>query len=112
MRKLIKVSKDFSSTPGPRYIKEGDYSGELFRTKLLAQAVIDAIENEDEISVDLDGTAGFGTSFLEESFGGLIRENKLDYHKIIKYLKLISTEEEFLIDDIQKYLSDAYNEKK
>jgi len=112
MSRLIKVSKDFSFTPGPRYIREGDYSGELFRTKILAQAVTDAIENKDEIFVNLDGTAGFGTSFLEEAFGGLIRENELDYHKIIKYLKLISTEEEFLIDDINQYLLDAYNEKK
>ena len=34
----------------------------------------------DRLIVDLDGTAGLGTSFLEESFGGLIRRDHINYN--------------------------------
>ena len=33
-----------------------------------------------KLIVDLDGTAGLGTSFLEESFGGLIRRDHINYN--------------------------------
>ncbi len=61
-------------------------------------------------TVDLDGTAGFGTSFLEESFGGLIRENQISFDTIVSHIKFVSNEQPDLIDDINQYLSDARNE--
>jgi hypothetical protein len=112
MRKIkINISKDFSPTPGPRYINEGNYSGELFRREILFNRVSEALENDIPFEVNLDGTAGYGTSFLEESFGGLIRIHKLSYEKIIQNMILISDEEEYLIDDIKGYLYDAANEE-
>lgn len=108
----IKISKDFSSTPGPRYIKEGDYSGEIFRKECLINNVTKAISDKNKIIIDLDGTAGYGTSFLEESFGGLIRENKFHYDDLENLFEFISNEEPYLIDDIKQYLSDAYEESK
>ena len=62
--------------------------------------------------VNLDGTAGYGTSFLEESFGGLIRIHGLSYEKITSLMTLISVEEDYLIDDVNEYLKDAYEESK
>lgn len=105
----IKIARDFTPTPGPRYIRESDIdnSGESFRKKILYPAFKKALEEKKRIIVDLDGTAGYGTSFLEESFGGLIREEKIEYQTIINNLEIISKEEEFLIDDIQHYLKDA-----
>lgn len=108
----ISVTKDFSPTPGPRYKHEGKFSGELFREQVLFQKVAGAIEKGVPFEVDLDGTAGYGTSFLEESFGGLIRVNKLSYEKITSLITLVSTEEEYLIDDVMEYLQDAYEESK
>lgn len=106
----IKISKDFSPSPGPRYIDEGDYSGELFRKDYLSPIVIKAIENNQSLVVDLDGTAGYGTSFLEESFGGLIREEKLDFETLKRLIQFISNEEPYLIDDIIEYMNDAQKE--
>lgn len=106
----INISADFSTTPGPRYISEGKYSGELFRQKFIYLFVNEAIINDKPFEVNLDGTAGYATSFLEESFGGLIRIHHLPYDKIIKLLVLISEEEDYLIDDIQEYLNDAHEE--
>ena len=107
---IINIKEDFSPTPGPRYIKEGDFSGELFRKEILFPRVSEAIKKDIPFEVNLDGTAGYGTSFLEESFGGLIRVNHLSYDKIISLMHLVSFEEEYLIDDIKEYLKDAKNE--
>lgn len=102
----IRIARDFSSTPGPRYVKEGEFSGELFRQTKLFPAIKRAISENKKLVVNLDGTAGYGTSFLEEAFGGLIREERLDHDKILDHLELISTEEEFLKEDIYQYLQD------
>ncbi len=106
----FKIAKDFFPTPGPRYIHEGPYSGELLRQTKFFTLFHDAIRDNKKIIVDLDGTPGYGTSFLEEIFGGLIREHKLDYAQIISHLDIISEEEPYLKDDIYHYLSEA-NEK-
>ena len=108
----IKILTDFSPTPGPRYIDEGKNSGEKFRKEVLFPLVLNALENNENFIVDLDGTAGYGTSFLEESFGGLIRINSLDYNSIMKYMTIISEEEDYLIEDVNDYLIDAYEESK
>ena len=113
MQKItINISKEFSPTPGPRYIHEGKFSGESFRKDILYPKVFEALEKNISFEVNLDGTAGYGTSFLEESFGGLIRVHKLPYDRIMKLMKLISNEEEYLIEDVNDYLNDANEESK
>ena len=79
----ISIAKDFSRIPGARYPKE----------------------------VILDGTAGLGTSFLEEAFGGLIRHDHISYEDICRTLVLVSAEDDDYIDEINEYLS-AANEQK
>jgi hypothetical protein len=71
------VARQFTRTPGARYEHEGDYSGESFRREYLAPLVQKAISEAVKIHISLDGTAGYGTSFLEEAFGGLVREEKI-----------------------------------
>lgn len=106
----IKIARDFSYAPGPRYIEEGKNSGEKFRQEHLAAAFQKAIFEDKKVIVDLDGTDGYGTSFLEESFGGLIRNDGIPYDEIIKRLEIISKEEEYLKDDVYEYLKDANDE--
>jgi hypothetical protein len=107
----LKIARDYSPNPGPRYIKEGENSGELFRQTKLLPAFKQAVSDNKKLIVDLDGTAGYGTSFLEESFGGLIREENISYETIVRTLEIISDEEEFLKDDINHYLKDAHEAK-
>lgn len=107
----IKIATDFSYSPGPRYIKEGKHSGELFRQQLLSSKIKEAIQSNKELIVDLDGTNGYGTSFLEESFGGLIRIDKIEYESIVKILKIISKEEDYLEEDVLSYMKDASEEQ-
>lgn len=105
------VAKEFSKTPGPRLIKEGEYSGELFRQRVLLPKFKEAKEKGLMLRIDLNGTAGYGTSFLEEAFGGLIRREGFSFEDVIKIIELISSEEEYLKDDIREYMKDAQNEK-
>ncbi|MGF1698211.1 STAS-like domain-containing protein [Vibrio lamellibrachiae] len=64
----LKVT-DFTKYPGPRYIALGSNSGEEFREEHL----IGALKSNSEVSVNLDGVLGYGSSFLEEIFGGIVR---------------------------------------
>ncbi len=103
----VVIADDFSFTPGPRLIKEGDFSGELFRTTILAPKMREAIEKGDQLTVVLDGTAGCGTSFLEESFAGLIRKDGINPSVLIQTLKVISVEEPWLVEEVWRYIKDA-----
>lgn len=65
----ISIASDFSPSPAGRYRSDGPYPGEVFRDTQL----VPALQANDEVHVDLDGTSGYGSSFLEEAFGGLVR---------------------------------------
>lgn len=101
----ISVKNDFSLTPGPRYIKEGSYSGEEFRKNVLEPKFEQILKSNGKIIIDLDGTFGYGTSFLEEVFGGLAR--KYSNINVMDNLEIISEEEPYLINDINKYVKEA-----
>lgn len=106
-RVIVKIAKDYTKTPGPRYEIEGSFSGEVFRKTIFTDIIRGAIKDNKKIIVDLDGTVGYGTSFLEEIFGGLIRDDKIPYDELIKRLTIISVEEPYLVDDIMDYLKEA-----
>ncbi|MET3109445.1 hypothetical protein AAKU67_004308 [Oxalobacteraceae bacterium GrIS 2.11] len=67
----INIADQFSRYPAGRYQTDGPYSGEFFRNKYLVPALKEP--NNDKIVVNLDGARGYGSSFLEEAFGGLVR---------------------------------------
>lgn len=98
--------KDFSLFPGPRYIKDGKASGEEFRDSIL----IPAIKLDPEITLDLDGVEGYGSSFLEEAFGGAIRSGVSA--EIMKNIAFISKEDPDLLDEISEYIDTAIQELK
>ena len=65
----IKVAEQFSRFPAGRFITDGPFSGESFRRKFLEPA----LKGSEDLVVDMDGARGYGSSFLEEAFGGLVR---------------------------------------
>ena len=67
--KKITVGSDFTKTPIGRYREDGPFSGQVFREDFL----IPALKENDSVVIDLSGVEGYGSSFLEETFGGLIR---------------------------------------
>lgn len=108
---IISLATEFSRNPSARTEEEGKNSGIKFRG-ILTPRVKAAIETQQQIVVDLDGTNGMGTSFLEEVFGGLIREEHIAYEDLRKYLDFISNEEPDLIDEIWGYIEDAHQNEK
>lgn len=105
----IVIAKQYTKKPGGRFRKEGEYSGEDFRETILKKEYEISKKNKEELVVNLDGGYGYGSSFLEEAFGGLVRTlNDVD----ISIIKIISDEEPQLVDDVYKYLQDAFVEKR
>lgn len=96
--KVISIAKDFSEYPAGRYRDDGEASGEAFRDDILVPALKD--EKYAKVKVILDGVAGFGSSFLEEAFGGLVRNHGIDPSVLDRHLE-ISTDE----DDLKDYVS-------
>ena len=100
----INIAKDFSVFPGGRYPSDGKYSGEEFRNEYLIPKLYSLKENE-LLTIELDGTRGYGSSFLEESFGGLVRNgfNKSYLHKKIELI----TNRSGLKEEIWDYIDSA-----
>lgn len=84
----LKVT-EFTEYPGPRYKRQGDCSGEEFYMERLNSAFAQAYRENRMLEVWLDGTAGYPSSFLDESFGELIYDFTLE---IVKKRLLIVTE--------------------
>ena len=98
----IKISIDFSTTPGGRFIHEGEYSGEKFRIELLSPQYKEALEKGEKLIIDFDGCYGYATSFLEEAFGGLVRERK--EKGTLDHIELISEDDVTIPDLIREYV--------
>lgn len=102
--KVIVIAKDFSSTPGARYIKESKFSGEQFRQEHLLP-LFESQDNSEKVLIDFDGADGYATSFLEEAFGGLARI--VGKEKVLKKFEFKSEEDPFLIDEVNGYINDV-----
>ena|SRR6201989_2777738 len=99
--------KDFSATPGVRSRDEGPYSGEEFRSTILEPAIRESLTTGEKIKVVLDGTLGYATSFLEEVFGGIVRD--FGYDNIKKLIEIVSIQRPYYIEDVNEYMIDAKN---
>lgn len=99
----IKVAREFTECPGGRYVKNGPFSGEAFREEYLIPRIKE-LEEGQRLVVDLDGGDGYGESFLEEAFGGLVRKMGKG---VIGKIEIISDDEPELKDTIRKYMENA-----
>lgn len=108
MAVLIKVAETYSKTPGGRTRADGPFSGEDFRESVLVHKYLEAKQRGEQLIVDLDGGYGYGTSFLEEAFGGLARKLK---DENLRNIKIISEEEPKLVEDVFDYINDALVQK-
>lgn len=100
---VFSIAKDFSPNPGPRYKRQGANSGEALRRRLL-----EVLEKTDgEVIIDLDGTKGIGSSFLDEAFGGLVRWNRKAKDDLLRRFKFQSRVDPSYIDEIVDSISHA-----
>lgn len=68
---LLNMAKEFSDTPGGRYIKDGKFSGEAFRENLLKPKYLEAMNENKRLVILISGCYGLTASFIDESFGKL-----------------------------------------
>lgn len=82
---------DYTEFPGPRYCSQGEFSGEEYYHNILNGEFFMAVKNDEILEVNLDNTAGYASSFLDEAFGNLV----FDFSSLLvkKHLEIISEEE-------------------
>jgi len=96
------IAKEFTDSPGPRYAREGEFSGENFRELCLLPKLKKAIKEGKFLLVDLDGCFGYGNGFIEEAFRGILREYPdMNSVKVLETLIFKSEEEPYLIQNIK-----------
>ena len=112
MKKMINLKNDFGEFPAGRYFGDGDYSGEKFRENFVIPALLD--DKYDVVEIDIDGTPGYGSSFLEEAFGGLLRNKNITKELINRKLIIISPSKkrDSYINMIWKYIEEEYKRAK
>ena len=87
--KELNIARDFSKTPAGRSREaHGNHSGETFRETILWPKLQEAINSHTNLIVVLDGTAGYPASFLDEAFGGLIREGYCNKKEVKNHLEI------------------------
>lgn len=103
----ISIAEDFSKYPAGRFPEDGPYNGTAFREEVLAPRLNELSETE-RLEVTLDGVAGVGSSFLEESFGGLVRSG-ISKQLLLERL-IVSADDDALRDFAKlakKYIQEA-----
>ena len=89
--KTISVLENFSEFPALRHCNISDKSGEEFYHTVLNREFKEQFEKKEKLVVNLDNTAGYASSFLDEAFGNLVFDFTLDNVK--KYIEIISNQE-------------------
>lgn len=105
--KAINIAKQFYDAPAGRFPEDGKYNGQRFRQEYLVPALL----AEGDVFVDMDGTDGYGSSFLEEAFGGLVRLCGFSPSQLHERLVLKSDEDESFIEEVWEYIDNAIPEK-
>lgn len=100
--KTVNIPRDFSRFPAGRYRSHGNFSGEVFRETYLEPA----LKQGQTLVIELDGGLGYGSSFLEEAFGGAVRSTGLT-PKQVEALLVIRTSDPSLDEEIKEYIRHA-----
>lgn len=98
-RIMLSIANDFSDAPGARYRSDGPDSGEAFYQDKLKPRFIEAAKLGCTLEVDLDGTYGYATSFISESFGTLSKE--FGAKRVFATLSLKSEEDPELLEYVK-----------
>lgn len=101
----LSVAKDFSEFPAGRYDADGPYPGQRFR-----RILVEKLRLGTSVTVSLDGTMGYGSSFLEEAFGGLVRVEGFTVAQLTSKLKVIASDQS-LVAEVWSYIKSAKPER-
>lgn len=106
----ISVLNDFSEYPGLRHCVISEKSGEEFYHSVLNKEFKEAYEKGSKLIVNLDNTAGYASSFLDEAFGNLVFDFTLEVVK--KTITIISNQEPHWKDMIENQTYQQWEERR
>ena len=86
MKHVINASNDYSALVGGRYIEDGEGNATEFRQKFL----VPPLKRGERIVIELDGVAGYPSAFIDEAFGGLVREEKFSPEFVLDHIEFSS----------------------
>lgn len=89
----LSIARDFSRFPAGRLKADGRYTGQHLRELVIP------LLRAGELTIDFNGTAGFGSSFLQGAFQGLGGE--VD----VSRLHLTCTEDPTIVTEVLQYLN-------
>lgn len=98
---------EFSKTPYGRFDDDGKFNGKKFRELMLLKSFTD--NNIRKVNVHLDTVEEgyeYGSSFLEEAFGGLIRVHGLSKDAVLAKLNVVTEHKDYIIE-IKDYIEIA-----
>lgn len=98
----IDIGKQFSRLPAGRTPDDGQYNGQTFRERFLKKPLAEG----KQVVISLDNAISYGSSFLEEAFGGLVRVYMINIDRARELLRF-ETQDPFLEDEIWTYVRDA-----
>lgn len=97
----INIGTDFSRYPVGRYRKDGEFNGEVFRDDRLTPH----LAMGRQVRLLFDDALGYGSSFLEEVFGGLVRSGYTPAK--LRDLLILESSDDSLITEIFSYIDEA-----
>ncbi len=86
MAHVINIAKDYTPNIGGRYIEDGEGNATEFREKFL----VPLLKKNEKIIIELDGVAGYASSFIDEAFGGLVRDENFSTEFVLDHIELSS----------------------
>ena len=84
----INIASEFSAFPAGRFEIDGPFNGLKFQTEKLLDPVLEAERTNSKVIISLDGLQSCGSSFLEEAFGGLVRNNHIKKKNLLKVIEV------------------------
>ena len=105
----LNIAKEWCAIPMGTYRHESETSGQTFREDMLHPRILNAIEKKTTLEIDLTGFLNVGPAFMEEAFGGLVRNHGLTADTILKTIKFFpkNSEYNYAIDSVKRHIIDA-----
>ncbi|MBK6292833.1 MAG: STAS-like domain-containing protein [Ignavibacteria bacterium] len=104
MKHQIVKAADSSINPGLRYRWQSTYSGQEFFEDVLRQIADECKSIGDRLIVDLDGTRGYSSSFIDEIFGQLVVE--FGYEWVIGNVETLTQSRPWLAEEAVAAMKD------
>lgn len=86
----LDIAKEFSPIPIGQRRTDGERNAERFREDFLLPKIKRAIGEGEVLDVDFSGLAGLDVSFMNEAFGGLVRDHHLPPDAVLKAMRFVS----------------------